>query len=169
MPSTMAHHLSNSKLSAAVKHSLNFRPYWGKRLTSRLFSTSQNSSFRSAANQQNHAGLARSPEPDYHPEDSKHNPSRSALHSPSSSKTSTQTVDADDIGAEENPSVLHRILGGKPAIPGPTTDPANVPIYHRGFVRVPYWQKIWRWRNITEEQFLSYRWGVSKSLMATNT
>lgn len=42
-------------------------------------------------------------------------------------------------------------------------DPVTVPVYHRGskFDRVPYWQDIPRWKEITEKQFLSYRWGVS--------
>lgn len=41
--------------------------------------------------------------------------------------------------------------------------PAAVPAYHRGskFDRVPYWQKIPRWKDVTEKDFLSHRWGVS--------
>jgi hypothetical protein len=40
---------------------------------------------------------------------------------------------------------------------------APVPAYFRGsgFDRVPYWQQIGRWQDVTENQFLSYRWGVS--------
>lgn len=38
-----------------------------------------------------------------------------------------------------------------------------VPLYYRGskFDREPYWQKIGRWKDVTEEQFLSHRWNVS--------
>jgi lysine 2,3-aminomutase len=41
-----------------------------------------------------------------------------------------------------------------------------IPAYFRGtkFDRVPYWQKIGRWKDITEENFLSYRWSVSTLL-----
>lgn len=39
-----------------------------------------------------------------------------------------------------------------------------IPLYHRSskFERVPYWQKIPRWSGISEEQFLTYAWGVSR-------
>lgn len=37
--------------------------------------------------------------------------------------------------------------------------------YHVGreskFERVPYWQKIPRWKDVTEQQWLDYNWGVS--------
>lgn len=45
-------------------------------------------------------------------------------------------------------------------------EPTPVPAYFRGtkFDRVPYWQKIGRWQNATEEQFLSYRWGTANDV-----
>jgi hypothetical protein len=38
-----------------------------------------------------------------------------------------------------------------------------VPLYYRGskFDKEPYWQKIDRWKDVTQEQFLSHRWNVS--------
>jgi hypothetical protein len=38
-----------------------------------------------------------------------------------------------------------------------------IPLYHRNskFERVPYWQKIPRWSGISEDQFLTYAWGVN--------
>ena len=37
--------------------------------------------------------------------------------------------------------------------------------YHVGrqakFERIPYWQRIPRWRNVSEEEWLDYSWGVS--------
>ena len=38
-----------------------------------------------------------------------------------------------------------------------------LPAYHRGslFDRAPYWQKIARWKDVSEAQFLKYRWSVS--------
>jgi hypothetical protein len=38
-----------------------------------------------------------------------------------------------------------------------------VPLYFRGslFDKEPYWQKIGRWKDVPEEQFLSHRWNVS--------
>lgn len=45
----------------------------------------------------------------------------------------------------------------------------SVPAYHRGskFDRVPYWQQIGRWKDVTENQFLSYRWSVSRAMFCT--
>jgi hypothetical protein len=36
------------------------------------------------------------------------------------------------------------------------------PLYYRDtkFDKEPYWQKIGRWKDITQEQFLSHRWNV---------
>lgn len=44
-----------------------------------------------------------------------------------------------------------------------SVDHAPAPVYHRGtkFDRLPYWQKIGRWKDVSEQQFLSYRWNVS--------
>jgi hypothetical protein len=38
-----------------------------------------------------------------------------------------------------------------------------VPLYYQGskFDKEPYWQKIGRWKEVTQEQFLSHRWNVS--------
>lgn len=43
---------------------------------------------------------------------------------------------------------------------------AAVPAYHRGlkYDRIPYWQKIPRWKDVEEKDFLSYRWNVSCEL-----
>lgn len=40
------------------------------------------------------------------------------------------------------------------------------PAYFRGskFDRVPYWQKIGRWKDIGEKEFLSYRWNTAKDI-----
>jgi hypothetical protein len=40
--------------------------------------------------------------------------------------------------------------------------PTVFPDHHGSkFERVPYWQNIPRWKNVTENQFLSYEWNVS--------
>ncbi|PSS22823.1 hypothetical protein M430DRAFT_135122 [Amorphotheca resinae ATCC 22711] len=41
-----------------------------------------------------------------------------------------------------------------------------LPIYHRGalFDREPYWQKIARWSDVSEKEFLSYRWQISRNI-----
>ena len=38
-----------------------------------------------------------------------------------------------------------------------------IPLHHRGtkFDREPYWQKIPRWKDVSEKQFLTYSWQVS--------
>lgn len=45
-------------------------------------------------------------------------------------------------------------------------DTSPIPAYSRGlkFDRVPYWQKIGRWQNVSEEQFLSYQWGTANDV-----
>lgn len=50
-------------------------------------------------------------------------------------------------------------------------DPTTVPAYFRGskFDRVPYWQKIERWKDISEKQFLSYSWGVKSYAVPIRT
>jgi hypothetical protein len=42
-----------------------------------------------------------------------------------------------------------------------TQEPA-IPLYHRGtkFDREPYWQKIGRWKEVTEKEFLTHSWQV---------
>ena len=44
---------------------------------------------------------------------------------------------------------------------------ASIPLYHCGskFDRLPYWQKIPRWNDVSEKQFLNYSWGVSEVLV----
>jgi hypothetical protein len=44
-----------------------------------------------------------------------------------------------------------------------TTQEMIVPLYYRDskFDKEPYWQKIGRWKDVTQEQFLSHRWNVS--------
>jgi len=39
----------------------------------------------------------------------------------------------------------------------------SVPLYYHGnkFERVPYWQKIPRWKNVSEKDFLTYSWQAS--------
>lgn len=43
---------------------------------------------------------------------------------------------------------------------------ASIPLYHCSskFDRLPYWQKIPRWKDVSEKQFLNYSWGVSEVL-----
>jgi len=43
-----------------------------------------------------------------------------------------------------------------------------LPIYHRGalFDREPYWQKIARWSDVSEKEFLSYRWQVRQNYLS---
>jgi hypothetical protein len=41
----------------------------------------------------------------------------------------------------------------------------TVPLYYRHskFDKEPYWRKIGRWKDVTQEQFLSHRWNVSST------
>lgn len=53
------------------------------------------------------------------------------------------------------------IMEGKKDYTEMTT--AKIPAYFHSskFDRVPYWQKIGRWKDVGENDFLSYRWNVS--------
>lgn len=55
---------------------------------------------------------------------------------------------------------------GKPILSASIVEklPTFLPYQHGSkFERRPYWQSIPRWKNITEDQFLSYEWNVSDS------
>ncbi|KAE8449221.1 hypothetical protein EG329_008388 [Mollisiaceae sp. DMI_Dod_QoI] len=47
-----------------------------------------------------------------------------------------------------------------------TTSTSANPAYYHGskFDRVPYWQKIGRWKDVGEKEFLSYRWNTAKDV-----
>jgi hypothetical protein len=157
--------LAYSKLSGAINHGLVLhRIRSATKLSSSVFPATQNSLFRSAAQKQSQAGLARAPEPVYFPEHIIQGLPQNITHPPVTSKASAQTV--DDTLKKSGAVKLQEIT--KPVIETtssePAIDTANVPAYHRDskYDRAPYWQKIGRWKDITEKQFLSYRWGVSQ-------
>jgi lysine 2,3-aminomutase len=124
--------------------------------------------FRSAAQNQGQAGLAHAPQPEYIPEHIMQNLPESVTLSTVTPKAPVQSV--KDVltgnGAAEVQKRPKLVVEKTQTTPESLVDPATVPAYHRSskFDRVPYWQKIGRWKGITESQFLSYRWGVSKIL-----
>jgi hypothetical protein len=132
-------------------------------LTKCVFPKTQSSLFRSAAQQQVQVGLspAPAPEPEYIPAHIVQDLLETASH---------QTVASNPFVQESDGTMKHSGASITQEVPVPvaetTTEPktkfAAVPAYFRGvkFDRVPYWQKIGRWKDITEKQFLSYRWGV---------
>lgn len=77
----------------------------------------------------------------------------------------------------QSPRSLHRLEEGTPqsAEPQPSlsaqlsagpTSTSVRPAYFRGskYDRSPYWQNIRRWKDVSEADFLSYRWNVSLEL-----
>lgn len=154
-----------SKLSGTINHGLVLhRTRSATKLSSCVFPITQSSMFRSAAQQQGQAGLARASEPVYFPEHIIQGLPQNITHPPVTSKASAQSV--DDNLKKSGGVKLQEIT--KPVIETTSSESAidttTVPAYHRGskYDRVPYWQKIGRWKDITEKQFLSYRWGVSQ-------
>ena len=113
-------------------------------------------SFRSAGKQQGQPALAEKPThieflPDapQFPESTDNLVEKNIIHSHASP---ARTLEREIREPHGNDATLE--------MPSPT-----VPLYHRSskFERVPYWQKIPRWSDVSEEQFLTYSWGVSHS------
>jgi hypothetical protein len=70
--------------------------------------------------------------------------------SPSPSSVSQTTVSQNPFLGASNPK-------------DQATQASSTPTYYRGtlFEREAYWQKIPRWKDVSETQFLSHRWQVS--------
>jgi len=162
----MSSFLTASKLSRVVNHGLRFhQTRAAAKVASLGFHTSPTSSFRSATQQQGQAGLARAPEREYAPEPIMRDLPESIIQSTVTPQAPAQSV--EDVlksnGAAEGQKAPKQLVEKAQTRSESLVDPATIPAYHRGskFERVPYWQKIRRWKSITENQFLSYRWGVS--------
>jgi len=64
--------------------------------------------------------------------------------------------------ASEAQILQKSVAPGVSTVEQDTENPVT-PLYHQGnkFDRVPYWQKIPRWKDVTEKEWLSYEWQVS--------
>lgn len=141
---------------------------------SQTLTTIQARSFRSATNRRGHAGLAHAPVQENIIYDSM---GGTQLFP----QTQTSIYDPIPSGRPAPPLVMphEEVKGSRPASThriateaqqhselNSTADVEAVatPAYHIGskFNRTPYWQKIGRWKDIPEDQFLSYRWNVSE-------
>jgi hypothetical protein len=151
-----------SKLIKMIKHGLPFHRNSGAiKLTRFVFPRTQSSLFRSAAQQQVQAGVSPAPEPEYVPAYIVQDLLETGSHQIVAPKQYVQDLDG---------TMKHNGASTAQEVPVPvaetTTEPTTklpaVPAYFRGvkFDPVPYWQKIGRWKDTTEKQFLSYRWGV---------
>ncbi len=124
-------------------------------------------SFKSAANRRGHAGLAQVPIPERPmygdiPSQALPNIDPCAPLRPSPSPHQTRQ-DYEQVVQPTNQTPafnVEEILELNAQTGG---EAVATPVYHRGskFDRIPYWQKIGRWKDILENQFLSYRWNVS--------
>jgi lysine 2,3-aminomutase len=163
----MSSFLTCSKLNGAIQYGLHFRRVqFAMKAPNRVFTTSQVSSFQSAAKQMGQAGLARALEREYIPEELVQSFPKGVIHPPVSQKmVTTQSVEncQKNLDAAKVQGSSKTVIEKTSIVPEPYNDLATIPAYHRGskFERIPYWQKIGRWSDITEKQFLSYRWGVS--------
>lgn len=103
---------------------------------------------------------------------------QSALAESPSYEQSPAYVNADDLvrsqqSVSPTPSTTMDPAGPIPAPISPQSDAQQiiiqekaVPLYDRKskFDKEQYWQKIDRWKDVTQEQFLSHRWNVSCTL-----
>jgi lysine 2,3-aminomutase len=160
--------LASSKVNAVIKHDLHFhRTYVAMKVFNRDFSTSQVSTFRLSTLQNGQAGLARAPEREYLPEDTRETSPGEVIHHSVTPKLASQHVDNPQkrVGKAKVQETSKPRVKETSSLPGSGIGLASVPAYFRGakFDPVPYWQKIERWKDISEKQFLSYRWGVSQT------
>lgn len=149
-----------------IKHGLPFHRTSGAiNLTRCVSPKTQSSLFRSAAQQQVQAGLSPPPEPEYVPAHIVQDLLETVSHQAVAPKIFAQDLDGPmkHSGASTAQEVP---LPVAETTTGPTTKFAAVPAYFRDvkFDPVPYWQKIGRWKDITEKQFLSYRWGTANDI-----
>jgi lysine 2,3-aminomutase len=142
-----------------LKRGLLLHPTRGAfKLPTFLFPATQSSLFRSAALQQVHAGLARASEPEFIPQHILQDPPETFTHPP------PHFEDLLEKGGVRKLQEISKSMVA-PTSTESAIDPVIVPAYFRGskFDRVPYWQKIGRWKDISEKQFLSYSWGVRQT------
>jgi hypothetical protein len=156
--------LAYPRFSGNIKHGVQFyRTHSATKLTSCFFPAAQTRSFRSVARQLGQAGLAGAREPAYFPEHIIQELPQDITHRPVTPKSSAQIV--DDTLKRSSVTTLQEIKMPliETALPESPLETTTVPAYHRGtqFDRDLYWQRIGRWKDVTEKQFLSYRWGVS--------
>ena len=116
--------------------------------------------FQSFALRQGQAGLAESPrydEQNLEYESAEELPSSqpSDPQAPGTSSSSHHSAftSTSDVASQASKSASCEI----------NTQEMTVPLYYRDskFHKEPYWQKIGRWKDVTQEQFLSHRWNVS--------
>lgn len=115
--------------------------------------------FQTFAQRQGQAGLAESPRYDEQALEYGDTEELSRSQSPAPQAPSTPT--SHPSGFTPTPHVATKTLEAVPR--ETTTQEKFVPLYYQGskFDKEPYWQKIGRWKEVTEEQFLSHRWNVS--------
>lgn len=161
---TMSFRLASWQLSSGAKRILpSIRTRGAIIVSQRSFTLTRVGLFRSKTQRQGQAGLAPAPEPEYLPEDIIEGLPQTGTHYSEIPQAPFRTAEspckmnfAPDIQAMQRPVME---ASSSEAI----VSAAAIPAYHRGskFDRVPYWQNIGRWKDVTEKQFLSYSWGVS--------
>ena len=89
-------------------------------------------------------------------------------------RSAFQDVPASVTAAQPNPVAQQSTSGDlvAPKTPAQTFEKTAeqpiaqeyaIPLHYRGkkFDREPYWQKIARWKDVSEKEFLTHRWQVS--------
>ena len=103
---------------------------------------------------------------------------QSALAESPSYEQSTAYVNTDGLVRSQQPvsPTPSTTMDPTSPIPAPTSPQSHakdtitqanvVPLYYRivKFDKEQYWQKIGRWKDVTQQQFLSHRWNVSCTL-----
>jgi lysine 2,3-aminomutase len=158
----MSSSVAVSKLIKMIEHGLPFHRNRGAIKSSRcVLPRTQSSLFRSVAQQQVQAGISRAPEPEYVPAHIVQDLLETVPH-----QTVAPIQYVQDLDGTMKHNGASTAQEASVPVTETTTEPTTkfpaVPAYFRGvkFDPVPYWQKIGRWKDTTEKQFLSYRWGV---------
>ncbi len=116
---------------------------------------------QSAVKLQGQAGLAQAPEPDQVPGNFLLDNLPDSTHKTEPGQVVSRPK-AEDHNSKARTSSLPVVGSDTPLTPQHDFNPVPVLEYHRGakFDRVPYWRKISRWKDVTENEFLSYEWSV---------
>lgn len=162
--STMSSLLARSWVSAALQLSARIRN--GFKPPNYLLNPSQSRSFQSSTKGMDSAGVACAPRHQDPPDIVYDRYNEKPRDYPVRLKQIRATpVPRSTLGVQENVDKSSMPQGAALRTEefAETVTSAS-PAYFRGskFDRAPYWQKIGRWKDVSEKEFLSYRWNVSR-------
>lgn len=154
--------------NALCKGCPQLRQHWKARYIPDITTSVRARTLTSTTNRRNNAGLAHLPiQEDTIFDSMGHTKGLSQTQSDKFIPTSTARPglpprslhrDITDLSTASHKAEIHQ---------SPWIETAVTPAYHIAskFDRVPYWQNIGRWKDVSEDQFLSYTWNVCSSII----